>query len=122
MVFLKLGLTAFGGPTAHLGYFRDEIVTRCGWVGCSRENEVDRFVRDIADQGITLHFRILKAVQGKNVGTMERGALALCAMLIESRMPPSAVPADQVRRLDWKVRRAFKGRREILWPRWRKPA
>ena len=27
-VFLKLGLTSFGGPIAHLGYFRDELVTR----------------------------------------------------------------------------------------------
>lgn len=27
-VFLRLGLTSFGGPVAHLGYFRDEFVTR----------------------------------------------------------------------------------------------
>ncbi len=26
--FLKLGLTSFGGPVAHLGYFRDEFVAR----------------------------------------------------------------------------------------------
>ena len=26
--FLKLGLTSFGGPVAHLGYFRDEFVVR----------------------------------------------------------------------------------------------
>lgn len=31
-VFLKLGLTSFGGPVAHLGYFRDELVVRRGWV------------------------------------------------------------------------------------------
>jgi chromate transporter len=30
--FLKLGLTSFGGPIAHLGYFRQEFVTRRGWV------------------------------------------------------------------------------------------
>lgn len=28
LVFLKLGLTSFGGPVAHLGYFREEFVTR----------------------------------------------------------------------------------------------
>ncbi len=31
-VFLKLGLTSFGGPVAHLGYFRDELVTRRAWL------------------------------------------------------------------------------------------
>lgn len=30
--FLKLGLTAFGGPIAHLGYFRDEFVVRRRWI------------------------------------------------------------------------------------------
>src|SRR5687767_7056095 len=28
----KLGLTSFGGPIAHLGYFRDEYVTRRKWI------------------------------------------------------------------------------------------
>jgi chromate transporter len=31
-VFLRLGLTSFGGPIAHLGYFRDELVTRRRWI------------------------------------------------------------------------------------------
>lgn len=30
--FLKLGLTSFGGPVAHLGYFRDELVERRKWI------------------------------------------------------------------------------------------
>ncbi|WP_445304301.1 chromate efflux transporter [Neorhizobium sp. SOG26] len=30
--FLKLGLTSFGGPIAHLGYFRNELVVRRKWV------------------------------------------------------------------------------------------
>src|SRR5580704_10204225 len=30
--FLKLGLTSFGGPIAHLGYYRDEIVVRRKWL------------------------------------------------------------------------------------------
>jgi chromate transporter len=33
LVFLRLGLTSFGGPIAHLGYFRDEFVTRRRWLG-----------------------------------------------------------------------------------------
>jgi chromate transporter len=31
-VFLKLGLTSFGGPIAHIGYFRQECVARRGWL------------------------------------------------------------------------------------------
>ncbi len=31
-MFLKLGVTSFGGPVAHLGYFREEIVARRRWV------------------------------------------------------------------------------------------
>jgi chromate transporter len=31
-VFLRLGLTSFGGPVAHLGYFRREFVERRKWL------------------------------------------------------------------------------------------
>src|SRR5579863_896264 len=31
-VFLRLGLTSFGGPIAHLGYFHDEFVVRRKWL------------------------------------------------------------------------------------------
>jgi len=30
--FLKLGVSSFGGPIAHLGYFRDELVVRRKWL------------------------------------------------------------------------------------------
>jgi chromate transporter len=30
--FLKLGLTSFGGPVAHLGYYRQELLIRRRWV------------------------------------------------------------------------------------------
>ena len=32
LVFLRLGLTSFGGPIAHLGYFRQEFVERRKWL------------------------------------------------------------------------------------------
>lgn len=32
LVFLRLGLTSFGGPIAHLGYFREEFVQRRRWL------------------------------------------------------------------------------------------
>src|ERR1700756_375754 len=31
-IFLRLGLTSFGGPIAHLGYFRAEFVERRKWL------------------------------------------------------------------------------------------
>ena len=32
LLFLRLGLTSFGGPVAHLGFFHDEFVTRRQWL------------------------------------------------------------------------------------------
>jgi len=31
-VFLRLGVSSFGGPIAHIGYFRDEFVVRRKWI------------------------------------------------------------------------------------------
>ena len=42
LAFLGQGLTAFGGPAAHIAYFRRAFVERRGWlrtVGSSLENE-----------------------------------------------------------------------------------
>lgn len=38
--FARLGVTSFGGPVAHLGYFRDELVTRRRWVTEERYGEI----------------------------------------------------------------------------------
>ncbi len=32
LIFLKLGLTSFGGPVAHIGYFHQEFVARRKWL------------------------------------------------------------------------------------------
>lgn len=32
LIFLRLGLSSFGGLIVHLGYFRDEFVTRRRWL------------------------------------------------------------------------------------------
>jgi chromate transporter len=37
---LKLGLTSFGGPVAHLGYFRDAYVVKKGWISEERFGEL----------------------------------------------------------------------------------
>ena len=31
-IFLKLGLTSFGGPAAHIAFFREEFVSRRNWL------------------------------------------------------------------------------------------
>ena len=41
-VFTRLGLTSFGGPAAHIGYFHHEFVTRRGWLSS------DEFAQDNA--------------------------------------------------------------------------
>ncbi len=38
--FLRLGLTAFGGPVAHLGYFRTAFVARRGWLDAGQFAEI----------------------------------------------------------------------------------
>ena len=32
LAFLRLGVTSFGGPVAHLGYFRAELITKRKWI------------------------------------------------------------------------------------------
>ncbi|WP_432697424.1 chromate efflux transporter [Marinobacterium sp. YM272] len=39
-VFLKLGLTSFGGPVAHLGYFREAFVRRRCWLSDAQYSEL----------------------------------------------------------------------------------
>lgn len=39
-VFLRLGLTSFGGPIAHLGYFRQEFVERRAWLTDAQYSEL----------------------------------------------------------------------------------
>nr|WP_234031480.1 chromate transporter [Lentibacillus cibarius] len=33
MASIKLGFTSFGGPVAHLAYFKDEYIDRRKWLG-----------------------------------------------------------------------------------------
>jgi chromate transporter len=63
-VFLKLGLTSFGGPVAHLGYFRDEFVVRRKWL--DEANYVDivalcQFLPGPASSQVGITIGILRA-------------------------------------------------------------
>ena len=40
LIFLRLGLTSFGGPLAHLGYFRQALVVERRWLDEARYAEL----------------------------------------------------------------------------------
>ncbi|MFT6179416.1 MAG: chromate transporter [Akkermansiaceae bacterium] len=50
-VALRLGLTSFGGPVAHVSYFREEYVARRGWVNESRFGELMSLTQFIPGPG-----------------------------------------------------------------------
>ena len=52
-VFLGLGLTSFGGPIAHLGYFRQAFVERRGWLSEASRNLFGRRPRLAFDEART---------------------------------------------------------------------
>ncbi|YCM45565.1 chromate efflux transporter [Verrucomicrobiaceae bacterium 227] len=51
MVALRLGLTSFGGPVAHVSYFREEYVTRRKWIGEERFGELMSLTQFIPGPG-----------------------------------------------------------------------
>lgn len=62
--FLRLGLTSFGGPVAHLGYFREEFVVRKKWL--SEQSYADivalcQFLPGPASSQVGLAIGILRA-------------------------------------------------------------
>ena len=55
-VFLVLGLTSFGGPVAHIGYFREAFVVRRQWLG---DRAFHRSHRSVLVQKDPSHYRPL---------------------------------------------------------------
>jgi len=63
-VFLRLGLTSFGGPVAHLGYFRAEFVERRGWLDESAHADIValcQFLPGPASSQVGISIGILRA-------------------------------------------------------------
>lgn len=50
-VALRLGLTSFGGPVAHISYFREEYVTRRNWLSEERFGELMSLTQFIPGPG-----------------------------------------------------------------------
>jgi len=79
LAFLKQGLTAFGGPVAHLGYFRREFVERRGWVSEAA----------YADLIALAHFLPGPASSqvGMAIGLRQAGALGALAAFVGFTLP-----------------------------------
>lgn len=83
--FLRLGLTSFGGPVAHLGYFHQEFVARQKWL--SEENYAElvalcQFLPGPASSQV-----------GFALGWMRGGALGAIAAFVGFTLPSALIMA-----------------------------
>ncbi|MGP3534713.1 chromate efflux transporter [Microbacterium sp. RD1] len=83
VVFAKLGVTSFGGPIAHLGYFRDEIVTRRRWLS-------EEHYADLVALGQFLPGPASSQV-GFAIGMLRAGAAGALAAFVAFTLPSAAL-------------------------------
>ena len=107
-IFLRLGLVSFGGPIAHLGYFRDEFVTRRQWLSEGAYAELVALCQFLPGPASS---QVGMAVGLSRAGI--RGALAAwCGFTLPSALLMilfglglmrwgSALPADSLHGLKW---------------------
>lgn len=82
-VFLKLGTTSFGGPVAHLGYFRTEFVERRRWMD-------DREYADLVALSQFLPGPASSQV-GFGVGLLRAGGWGAIAAFVGFTLPSAAL-------------------------------
>jgi len=82
-VFAKLGVTSFGGPIAHLGYFRDELVQRRRWLD---DNEYG----DLVALGQFLPGPASSQV-GFGLGLLRAGAVGAITAFLAFTLPSAAL-------------------------------
>lgn len=83
LVFLRLGCTSFGGPVAHLGYFRAEFVERRRWLG-------DRAYADLVALCQFLPGPASSQV-GMAIGSQRAGILGLVAAWLGFTLPSAVL-------------------------------
>lgn len=83
LVFLRLGCTSFGGPTAHLGYFREAFVERRRWL-------TDRAYADVVALCQFLPGPASSQV-GMAIGLQRAGAAGLVAAWAGFTLPSAAL-------------------------------
>lgn len=79
LAFLRLGLTSFGGPVAHLGYFRDAFVARRRWLSDGAYAEVVALCQFLPGPA--------SSQVGMAIGLQRAGWLGLLAAWVAFTMP-----------------------------------
>lgn len=100
VIFLRLGLTSFGGPVAHLGYFRAEFVERRRWLGEAAYADLValcQFLPGPASSQVGLALGLMRAGYGGALaawaGFTLPSALALIALALGIAHAGDAVPS-----------------------------
>ena len=100
LIFLRLGLTSFGGPVAHLGYFRQEFVERRRWLSEAAYADLValcQFLPGPASSQVGLALGLSRAgyagAWAAWVGFTLPSAIALIALAIGLAQAGDAVPA-----------------------------
>ena len=84
-VFLKLGLTSFGGPVAHLGYFRTEFVARRQWLSEAAYADIValcQFLPGPASSQVAVSIGILRSGLAGGLAAWRPGADSRCRPLL----------------------------------------
>ena len=77
--FLQLGLTSFGGPVAHIGFFRNELVQRRGWLSDAAYTDLVALCQFLPGPA--------SSQVGMALGLMRAGKLGLAAAGITLALP-----------------------------------
>jgi chromate transporter len=83
VAFLKLGCMAFGGPVAHLGYFRIEFVERRGWIDEAAYADVVALCQFLPGPA--------SSQVGIAIGVLRAGALGAVAAWVGFTLPSAAI-------------------------------
>lgn len=86
--FLRLGLTSFGGPVAHLGYFRSEFVARRRWLdetGYADIVALCQFLPGPASSQVAVTLGLMRA-------GLAGGSIGLAALRSDAALAPAPLP------------------------------
>ncbi len=72
LAFLRLGLTSFGGPVAHIGYFHDEFVVRRKWLEERAYADLVALCQFLPGPRVEPGWHWYRAVAGRSAGCRRR--------------------------------------------------